>query len=508
MKSRSAHLTDGIVEFGLKPSAIAAVFVLVALLWTFPLQHDIAYPFVFLFFGAIIGSAWFGGFIAGLIATAMSYALIDFFFIPPLYSIAIAKESRSFATAFLLCAIVISIVSSSRKRAETAIRVARDELEDRVRERTAELEQSNLEITERERQLRLLTEAIPQQIWAADAQGRIEYCNRDLLAHLGKTSEEIDGEAFFSVLHPEDAELFRQGWDAARNSGGRFEVQVRIRGANGHYRWFLVRGVPQRATSGEILRWYGVHIDVEDQHRTQERLLSAHDDLSRFRRTMSLAEMAASIAHQLNQPLTALVTHASACRRWLRTNPPNVARATAAADRVVDETSRAADVLNRVRSLFSKTDYVREPTDLNELIEQLAGLLREDAIRNGIQIKLSLSNGLPKLEADSVQIQQVVLNLAINGMEAMSSVQGPRLLEIGTARSGPDEVLVFVKDSGPGIVESVRARIFEPFFTTKEQGTGMGLAICRSIVEEHGGRIWAGRSDAGTVFQFVLKTNL
>ncbi len=504
----SAHFSDGVVEYGLKPSAIAAIFVLVALLWTFPLQHAIAYPFVFLFFGAIIGSAWFGGFIAGLVATAMSYVLIDFFFIPPLYSIAIAKESRSFVTAFLLCAIVISIVSSSRKRAETAIRDTRDRLEFRVRERTAELERSNLEITERERQLRLLTEAIPQQIWAADPQGRIEYCNRDLLEHLGRTVDQLHGEAFFSVLHPEDAALFRHGWDAARNSGGRFEVQVRIRGANGAYRWFLIRGVPQRAASGEILRWYGVHIDVEEQHRSQDRMLSAHDDLSRFQRTMSLAEMAASIAHQLNQPLTALVTHAAACRRWLRAEPPNVTRATAAADRVVDETSRAADVVRRVRSLFSKADYVRESTDLNELVEDLVGLLREDAIRRGVSIQCVLAEGLPQLNVDSVQIQQVVLNLAINGMEAMSSITGLKVLNIETAFHESAEVLVAVRDHGAGIPEAVRARVFEPFFTTKQEGTGMGLAICRSIVEAHGGRIWAESSPQGTLFQFALKTDL
>ncbi len=507
MNARSGHFPGAIVEFGLKPSAIAVFFVLVALLWTFPLQRVIAYPFVFLFFGAIIGSAWFGGLVSGLIAIALSYVTVVFFFIPPVYSTSIAKDSRSFVMAFLLCAIAIAIVSSSRKRAETAIRVARDELEHRVRERTAELEASNLEITERERQLRLLTEAIPQQIWAADAQGHIEYCNHDLLTHLGKTAEGLQDEAFFSILHPEDADLFRQGWEAARNSGGRFEVQVRIRGANGNYRWFLVRGVPQRSTSGEILRWYGVHIDVEDQHRSQERLLSAHDDLSRFRRTMSLAEMAASIAHQLNQPLTALTTHASACRRWLHTDPPNVTRATAAADRIVDESSRAADVVRRVRSLFSKSDYVRTPTDLNKLIEELARFLREEAIRNGISIELSLAKDLPKLEVDAVQIQQVVLNLAINGMEAMSALQGRKVLEIATARNGPEEVTVAVKDCGPGFSEAIRDRIFEPFFTTKQEGTGMGLAICRSIVEEHGGRIWTEQSDPGTVFQVVLKTN-
>jgi len=508
MNSRSVHIADLVSELALKPTAIAGIFVLVALLWTFPLQHVIAYPFVFLFFGAIIGSAWFGGLVAGLIAIAMSYVTVVFFFIPPLYSISIAKDSRSFVTAFLLCGFAISIVSSSRKRAETAIRNARDELETRVHKRTAELERSNLEIAERERQLRLLTEAIPQQIWAADVQGRIEYCNHDLLEHLGKTPRELQGEAFFTVLHPEDAALFREGWDAARNSGGRFEVQVRIRGANGGYRWFLVRGVPQRSTSGEILRWYGVHIDVEDQHRSQERLLSAHEDLSRFRRTTSMAEMAASIAHQLNQPLTALVTHASACRRWLQANPPNVARATAAAESVVQETSRAAEVVGRVRSLFSKTDYVREPTDLNALVRELTGLLREDAIRRGVTIKLSLADELPNLAVDSVQVQQVILNLAINGMEAMSVVPGPKSLEIETALSGTHEVMVTVKDCGPGIAEAVCDRIFEPFFTTKPQGTGMGLAICRSIIEEHGGQIWAELGSKGAVIHFVLKAGL
>jgi PAS domain S-box-containing protein len=507
MNARSIRFSELVTEFAFKPTAIAGFFVLVAVLWTFPLQHVIAYPFVFLFFGAIIGSAWFGGFIAGLIAIALSYLTIVFFFIPPLYSISVGKESRSFLAAFLLCAFVISIVSSSRSRAEAAIRSARDQLEARVHERTAELEHSNLEITERERQLRLLTEAIPQQIWAADAEGAIEYCNHDLLQHLGKTVKELQGDAFFNVLHPEDAALFRQGWSAARNSGGRFEVQVRVQGANGNFRWFLVRGIPQRASSGEILRWYGVHIDVEDQRRSQERLFSAHDNLSRSRRTMSLAEMAASIAHQLNQPLTALTTHAAACKRWLHGDPPNVTRAIAAAEHVVEESSRAAAVVSSVRSLFSKTDYVREPTDVNGLVQDLAVLLRDDAIRGGVSIQLSLAENLPKVEVDPVQIQQVILNLAINGMEAMSPVTRPKLLGISTALNGPQEIRVAVKDCGPGIAEEIRSRIFEPFFTTKSGGIGIGLALCRSVVEEHGGRIWADSSSEGAVFQFSLRIN-
>ena len=143
----------------------------VAFLWTMPLQHVIAYPFVFLFFGAIMGSAWFGGIIAGFVAVALSSVIVTYFFIPPLYSMYVAKESQSFFAAFIVCSIAITVVSSSRKRAENAIRIARDQLEAKVRERTAELQRSNLEIKESERQLRILTEAIPQQIWRTDACG-------------------------------------------------------------------------------------------------------------------------------------------------------------------------------------------------------------------------------------------------------------------------------------------------------------------------------------------------
>ena len=209
------RIPEWLVEHALRPVAIAVVFVLVALLWTFPLQHAIAYPFVFLFFGAIMGSAWFGGMIAGFAAVILSSLLVGYFFIPPLYSMSIAKESQSFFTAFILCAIAITVVSSARKRAEAAVRAARDELEVRVKERTAELEQSNREIQESERQLRQLTEAIPQQIWRADALGNVEYCNGHLLAYLGRPMALLQGESFFNIFHAVDEPLVRQAWRAA-----------------------------------------------------------------------------------------------------------------------------------------------------------------------------------------------------------------------------------------------------------------------------------------------------
>jgi PAS domain S-box-containing protein len=502
----SDRLARWTIEYGVKPCAIAGSFVLVALLWTFPLQRVIAYPFVFLFFGAIMGSAWFGGIIAGAVAVLLSSFLIDYFFVPPLFSISVAKESQSFLAAFILCAIAITVVSSARKRAENAIRDARDHLDAKVQERTAELQRSNLEIQESERQLRMLTEAIPQQIWRTDTEGSIEYCNQHLCDYLGRGAKQLRGEAFFDVIHADDKPLFRHGWQAALASGGRFEAEVRVRGADTVYRWFLVRSIPQRAENGQIARWYGIHIDIEQQHRAQQSLMLAQDDFTRLLRTLSMAEMAASIAHELNQPLTAVVTHAYACREWLQSEPANLEKASATAEKIVQESTRASAVISRVRALFRKEAQVRELTSMNKLIQGMARLLRDEAIRRDVFIRLVLAHDLPQLEMDPVQIQQVLLNLAMNGMEAMTHAAGPRELTIRSEKRGDGEILVAVEDHGSGIAPEAVARMFEPFFSTKPQGTGMGLAICRSIIEAHDGRVWAEESaQRGAILRFTVR---
>jgi len=505
--STAGRMPDRLTEHALKPAAIAVVFVLVALLWTFPLQHVIAYPFVFLFFGAIMGSAWFGGMVAGFAAVILSSLVVGYFFIPPFYSWSIGKESQSFFTAFVLCAIAITVVSSARKRAESAVRNARDELEERVKERTAELEQSNREIQESERQLRQLTEAIPQQIWRADGAGNVEYCNGHLLAYLGRPAALLFGEAFFRIFHPADEALIRQAWRAAMESANTFEAEARIRSADGGYRWFLVRAFPQIDASGAVARWYGIHIDIEEQRRAQQSLAEAQEEQSRISHLLSMAELAASIAHELNQPLTAVVTHAYACREWLREGTLNVTKASATADKIVQESTRAGAVVSRVRALFRKEVHARELTDMNGLIRSVARLLREEAIRRDVSIRLMLSDETPKLAVDPVQIQQVLLNLVMNGMEAMSGSSGQRELVIGSRRKNEDEAVISVADQGSGIPEHIRERLFDPFFTTKPDGTGMGLAICRSIVEMHDGKIWAENGlRGGAVFHFTVRT--
>lgn len=492
-------------DYGLKPCAIAVFFVLVALLWTFPLQHWMDYPFVFLFIAAIMGSAWFGGRIAGFLSVLLSSFLVTYFFIPPLYSINVAAESESFLAAFILFALTMSILSSTRKRSEDEVRKARDMLEVKVQERTAELERSTREIQQSERELRLLTEAIPQQIWRADALGSIEYVNQNLREYLGTPEETLLGDRLFRAIHARDADLARDAWNQAVTTGVPFEVEARVENAKNEYRWFLIRAFPQRSEEGGIVRWYGLHIDIEDRHREQQSLTARQQHLSRLSRDLSMSEVAASIAHELNQPMTALVTHAYACREWANCNPPNIEKVSSTAERIVQESTRASAVVKRVRSLFSHDEPVRAATDLNLLIEDSALLLRDEAIRESVRIELKLDQELPGVEIDPVQIQQVVLNLSKNAIEAMVHCTGDRILAISTAKDADHEICVMVSDTGPGITPGFVPDIFEPFFSTKKNGTGIGLAICRSIVEAHSGRISAGNgASGGAVVQFTI----
>jgi PAS domain S-box-containing protein len=489
------RLSDWTMKYGVKPCAIAGFFVMVAFLWTLLFQHSISYPFLFLFFGAVMGSAWFGGILSGFLAVAFSSLVIAFFFVPPYLSMSVARPSQSYFVAFIFCAIAMTMVSAALKRSEGAVRLSRDQFEAKVLERTAELRQSNLELLESGRRLRTLTEAIPQQMWSADGDGNIEYCNQHLIGYLGRSVEGPLGEAFFSNLHPVDERVFRQVWRAALAAGEDFDV--RMLGADDAYRWFLIRSTPQHAPDGKVTHWYGIHIDIEQKYRAQQGLTVAQDELSRLSRTLSLGELAVSIAHELNQPLTAVVTHAYACREWLRSDPPNLKKAADTAERIVQESTRASAVVARVRALFRIDAPIRESTDPNRLILDLVRLLRDETIRSNTSVKLVLASDLPHVGMDPVQIQQVLFNLTMNGMDAMADSTGPRVLTIRSEKSAGNEIQVTVEDRGSGMTPEVAKRMFDPFFTTKPSGTGMGLAICRSIIEAHDGRIWATESLAG-----------
>jgi PAS domain S-box-containing protein len=372
----------------------------------------------------------------------------------------------------------------------------------KVQERTAELERSNREILERERHLRTLTEAIPQQIWAFDARGSIQYVNQNLKSYLGVENDSIETGELVEAVHPDDRDAFTSAWQNAIAHSESFELEARVRG-NGQYRWFLIRGLPRRTHDGGIERWYGINIDIDTQHQAQQSLTVAQEAMSRSARILSMAEMAASIAHELNQPTTALVSHAYACRDWAGMNPPNLDKVRSTAEKIVNESTRASQVVKRVRALFSSRQDVRELVDFNWLVQDSGRLLRDELTRRDVHLRLELAPVIMLIAIDTVQMQQVLVNLSRNAMDAMQSSL-ERVLTIRTARL-KDAIEVNVSDTGAGIPEDQLQRIFEPFYSTKASGTGMGLAICRSIVEAHGGRIGAvNAARGGATIRFTL----
>ncbi|MFZ0747634.1 MAG: ATP-binding protein [Terracidiphilus sp.] len=245
---------------------------------------------------------------------------------------------------------------------------------------------------------------------------------------------------------------------------------------------------------------------IAEQKRTEEALQVTRAELTRVARITTVGELTTSIAHEVNQPLAAIVANADACVAWLAREEPNLDEARAAATRAVEGATRASGVIKRIRSLIHKTAPERARVQLNEVIEETLTLVAGQAARGEVAVLTELSLGLPCVLSDRIQLQQVVLNLLGNGIEAVTGVSGrPRQLRIRTSRTDAGQVMVAIEDNGIGFSEAVRSKLFEPFFTTKTQGIGMGLAISRSIIEAHGGRLWAElREEQGSVFQFTL----
>src|SRR6202008_4578281 len=247
----------------------------------------------------------------------------------------------------------------------------------------------------------------------------------------------------------------------------------------------------------------------QSRTRAEEALRQANSDLSRVSRVTTVGELTASLAHEVNQPIAAAVTDANTCLRWLMRDPPDVEEARAAAAGVVKDATRAAEIINRVRLLFKKSPAERELVDINEVIPKMIVLLYSEAARYNISVQAELAADLPHIIGDPVQLQQVIMNLVVNSIDAMKDVDGARELVIRSQRTENGQVLVSVIDTGVGLPQQHASKIFNAFFTTKSHGTGLGLRISRSIVESHGGRLWAAEnSPRGASFCFTLPAKL
>ncbi len=355
-----------------------------------------------------------------------------------------------------------------------------------------------------ERQLQQLIDALPVHIWSWTPAGELTYVSRRYLDHLGLTEADFPDFArvAHSLVHPDDAPEVERIAAACLRSGDPFVMRYRRRGKDGSYRWMEGRCDPLRDTDGTIVQWYGVSIDIDDAVRAQEELRLAREEIARQGQAASLAELSASIAHEVSQPLAALVANAHACRRWLSAEPPNVERAGMTVDRVLRSANGAAEIVARIRALFQRSAEERRAVPLAEILAEARELMAQEAVRRGVRVEAEIADDMPPAMIDRVQIRQVLINLVRNAIEAMEDADGERSLGLRVACDG-ELIRIEIRDSGPGI--AFPDRIFTPYFTTKRQGMGMGLAICRSIVEAHGGRLWAeNRPPRGAAFVFTL----
>ncbi len=540
-----------------------------------------------------------------------------------------------------------------RKQAEEEVRRLNAELEQRVVERTTQLQTANQELLKEiadrkqveealrqsEKELRDLIENVPGMVFIALPGPSNAFVSRGWREYTGLSAEDTKGFGWQSVIHPEELERHMEKWRVCSATGEPFEDEVRFRrAAEGEYRWFLIRAVPLRDKTGNIVKWYGVLTDIEDRKQTEQalkrseaylaeaqrlthtgswafeadggdwvvrywseenfriwafdppeglpttemvrqrihpedraraldqgekalraqtdyisefrivlpdgtvrhvlslghsvvglhedyielvgthvdvterkraeeerdRLRQLEADLAHINRVSMMGELAVSISHELKQPITGAMTSAMACLRWLAREQPDLERAREAVGRIVQDGNRAAQIIDRLRSFYKKgVPPERELVDVNEILREMVALLRSEATRYSIPIRTELAPQLPQVMADRVQLQQVLMNLMLNGIEAMTDGAGE--LTIRSQRTADGVLLISVSDTGVGLPADKSDQIFNAFFTTKPQGSGMGLAICRSIVESHGGHLWAtANCGRGATFHFTL----
>jgi len=338
-------------------------------------------------------SSWYGGLWPGLLTAFLSYLALDYYFIPPLYSLGVSPAELPDMLAFTATVWFISWLNSNQRRAKGLLQQAHDELDARIRERTADLNRTNMQLQS----------------------------------------------------------------------------------------------------------------EIAERRAAEEGLLQAQNEVARIARITTMGELAASIAHELNQPLGSIVVNGGACLRWLEGASPDLEEAREAVEAIIRDGTRASDVLVRTRKLVGASKGTRERLDINGVVQEVIGWSNDKLNRSSVSLRLKLQEDLPPVTADRVQLQQVILNLVMNAIESMLEVgQSSRVLWIRTEKRSLGDLLIEVVDYGIGIGPKVSSRIFEPFYTTKANGIGMGLSISRSIIEAHGGRLWLSKADCGSTFCFSL----
>ncbi|MDR3417398.1 MAG: ATP-binding protein [Nevskia sp.] len=497
-------------------AALPLPLVALALLFTLLLRQWANVPFWFMFLIAVIASAWIGGRISGWIAVILSTLSVDYFFTRPLYSLVIDPTDAPYFIAFTLSMIVGNWFGTWRQSTDVAARRTQAELESRVRAGSDELIRANRarEQAERERRIaELRWQAVFENsvvgVVLADEQGRIIASNKRYRALLGRGDGNTAGDSLAGDLaEPQRTSLNRQLAELVAGQRQRVELELPHRGGNGTPLWLRthVTVVPGTPDFPRFLTAFCE--DMSGRKHAEEALLAARSDLAHATRLTMMGELAASIAHEVNQPLSAVVTNSNAALRWLAGATPNLAEARSTINWIMRDAKRASDVIARIRALMRKAEQPLEPLNFNDVVRDSLDLVRSELARHKVEVELELDPALPTVMGERIQLQQVFLNLVINAIEAMAGVQGrPHRLFIRTASQAGEEpgIVAEITDNGPGVAKDNLEQLFAAFFTTKPEGTGLGLWISRSIIENHAGHLLAlPNEDQGMRFRIVL----
>jgi len=454
----------------------AIVFVAVATGLSLALKSVVPDGFLAFFLGAVMLAGWYGRTGVGLFAVVLSTVVVDYYFIAPYKAFGVELEELPYFLTFLLSAVVTSWLGSARRQAEERQKAHLDEL----------------------------FEQTPDAIMLVGLEDQVLRINREFTRIFGYTPKDVVDRRSMDLIVP------------AHLKGSASEARDRLY-LGQHVSLETVRqrrnGTPVDVSevsfpvisNGKCLAYYVVFRDISGSKRALEELQNAQGELAHLSRITTMGELAASIAHEINQPIGAIVTNSNAAVRWLEQKPPDVGDAREALDWIVRDANRAAEVIGRIRSLLAKSGTPMVPLDVNDVIREVLTVMSHEIHRRGASATTNLTTPMPEVLGDRVQLQQVVLNLIMNSIDAMTSITDrKRELQIRSIGK-PDCILVEVQDSGPGWDDQHATSMFDPFFTTKTNGIGMGLTISRSIIEAHGGQLWAER---GTPFGATLRFSL
>jgi PAS domain S-box-containing protein len=371
---------------------------------------------------------------------------------------------------------------------------------------TTPLKAAEMALQQSEQEMQRLMDTVPTIIWSTSPDGNTAFTNRVARELTGASLEDIQNGKWIEYLHPDDRDSVSREFAKALATGNSYSVVYRLKIKDGTWRWVLSRAEPSKDEAGNIVRWFGVTIDIHERKVAEGKLRDLRANLSRTSRTSLVSEISASIAHELNQPLSSLLSNAQACFRWLNAATPNIENAVTSIERVVRD-GRAADAtINNIRSLYKQQPTAKASFNMVELLAEVIGLLKEDASRRSTPIEYEFEDPVLEVLVDRYQIQQIIINLVTNAIDAMQDVDRQPLLRIRIRNAEGGRVLTEFIDNGRGLPDDGADRIFDAFVSTKENGMGIGLAISRSIVEAHDGELWAAdNSGFGATFSLLLK---